>query len=91
MCSVSWGEFPLSLLNADGSFRAGAPIDFTHPEVEPLIIQMLFFSGRLSQLEEQKWEEGLSRYFALDRATKRDIFETVLLRPKSSRSTSTAE
>lgn len=70
---------PFVLLNADGSFRAGAPIDLTQPEAEHLIIQMLFFSGRLSQLEEQKWEEGLNRYFSTDRAIKRDLFETVLL------------
>ncbi len=73
------GKCPFVLLNGDGSFRAGAPIDLTHPHIQELIVQMLFFSGRLSQLQEQRWEKGLAGYLSENRAMKRDLFETVIL------------
>lgn len=76
------GKCPFTLLNGDGSYRAGAPIDPHAPDVQHLIVQMLFFSGRLSVLQEQKWERGLNDYLLVNRAMKRDLFEAVILESK---------
>ncbi|MBS0653900.1 MAG: DUF3638 domain-containing protein, partial [Verrucomicrobia bacterium] len=82
MIAENGGKCPFTLLNGDGSFRAGEPIDPNAPDVQQLIVQMLFFSGRLSLLQEQKWERGLADYLLVNRAMKRDLFEAVILESK---------
>lgn len=70
---------PFTLLNGDGSFRAGASVDLADSQIQQLIVQMLFFSGRLSLIQEQKWEQGLAAFLKINRAMKRDFFEAVAL------------
>lgn len=70
---------PFTLLNGDGSFRAGASVALADSQIQQLIVQMLFFSGRLSLLQEQKREQGLTDFLKVNRAIKRDFFEAVLL------------
>lgn len=82
MIAENGEKCPFTVLNGDGSFRAGAPVDLNAPEIEQLIIQMLFFSGRLSQLQQQKWEKGMDNYLLVNRAMKRDLFEAVILESK---------
>ncbi len=71
---------PLAILNANAQVVVGEKqLVEENPDIEQLLVQKLFFSGRFRSLEQDRWEAGLDCYLADKRGLKRDLFEGVLL------------
>ncbi len=79
----SYQSLPLELLNADaervllGKSLASGSAELAN--IGHLQIQMLFLSGRLTNLESQRWEKELLAYLSTDKRSKREFFESLIL------------
>jgi hypothetical protein len=70
---------PFSLFEANGYWVAGNLLPEDSPGLNILLLQLLFFSGRVQELQNIKFKDSLQVYLQDQREKKRDFFEKVLL------------